>query len=88
MKATGIVRRIDALGRIVLPKELRKVMDIKDKDPIEIFVSEDKIILGKYQPACTFCGNLDDIEIFKDKKVCNECMTEIRKNHYDRNHSR
>jgi len=59
LKATGIVRKIDNLGRLVLPKELRKTMNIDIKDPMEIYVDNDKIILKKYQPACIFCGSSD-----------------------------
>ena len=79
MKSTGIVRRIDELGRIVLPIELRNKMDIKNKDSIEIFVDEDKIILKKYVPACLFCGNADDVILFKGKLVCNECLADMQK---------
>ena len=79
MKSTGIVRRIDELGRIVLPIELRNKMDIKNKDSIEIFVEEDKIILKKYVPACLFCGNADDVILFKGKLVCKQCLTEMNK---------
>ena len=78
MKATGIVRKIDDLGRIVLPKELRKTMNIDVKDPVEIYVDEDdKIILKKYQPACVFCGNAEDTIEYKGKIVCGECVDQM-----------
>ncbi len=77
MKSTGIVRRIDELGRIVLPIELRNKMDIQNKDSIEIFVDDDKIILKKYVPACLFCGNADDVTMFKGKLVCRHCLAEM-----------
>lgn len=77
MKSTGIVRRIDELGRIVLPIELRNKMDIQNKDSIEIFVEEDKIILKKYVPACLFCGNADDVIMYKGKLVCKHCLEEM-----------
>ena len=77
MKSTGIVRKVDSLGRIVLPIELRRVMGIDIKDPIEIFVDEGKIILKKYQPACMFCDNANDIVTFKDKKICKTCLGEL-----------
>lgn len=77
MKSTGIVRRIDELGRIVLPIELRNKMDIQNKDSIEIFVDDDKIILKKYVPACLFCGNADDVVMFKGKLVCKHCLAEM-----------
>ena len=79
MKSTGIGRRIDELGRIVLPIELRNKMDIKNKDSIEIFVDEDKIILKKYEPACLFCGNADDVILFKGKLVCRHCLEEMNR---------
>jgi transcriptional pleiotropic regulator of transition state genes len=78
MKVTGIVRRVDELGRIVLPKELRKTYDIKEKDPIEIFVDEDKIILKKYEPACIFCDNASDVSVYKGKNICKECMDDMK----------
>ncbi len=77
MKSTGIVRKVDSLGRIVLPIELRRVLGIEIKDPIEIFVDEGSIILKKYQPACMFCDNADDIVSFKDKKICKTCLAEL-----------
>lgn len=79
MKATGIVRPIDDLGRIVLPMELRKVMDIKKKDSLEIYVDSDKIILQKHQPSCIFCKSLDNIRDFKGKNVCANCAEELKK---------
>ncbi|MBQ8508797.1 MAG: AbrB/MazE/SpoVT family DNA-binding domain-containing protein [Clostridia bacterium] len=79
MKSTGIVRRIDELGRIVLPIELRNKMDIKNKDSIEIFVEEDKIILKKYEPACLFCGNADDVILYKGKLICKSCLAEMNR---------
>lgn len=74
MKATGIVRRIDDLGRLVLPIELRRVMGIKVKDYVEIYVDDDSIILKKYAPACLFCGNASDIQVYEGRKVCKECI--------------
>ena len=61
MKSTGVVRKVDELGRIVLPIEIRKTLDIQQKDAVEIFIDEDKIVLQKYQPACIFCNNIDII---------------------------
>lgn len=74
MKSTGIVRKLDELGRIVLPIEIRKTMDIKDKDGVEIFVDDNKIILKKYVPACIFCGLGDNVTYFKNKLVCKDCV--------------
>jgi len=75
MKSTGMVRRTDELGRIVLPIELRRTLDIEYKDGLEIFTENNCIILRKYQPACVFCGNALEITNFKGKKVCKECLT-------------
>ena len=77
MKSIGIVRKIDELGRIVLPIELRNKMDINTKDSVEIFVDNDKIILKKYQPCCVFCGNADNVSMFKGKLVCRDCIEEM-----------
>jgi transcriptional pleiotropic regulator of transition state genes len=78
MKSTGIVRKIDSLGRFVIPIELRNVLDIGTNDSIEIFTDEDKIILKKYQPACLFCGNADNITYFKGKLICKDCLAELK----------
>ncbi|UFJ43035.1 AbrB/MazE/SpoVT family DNA-binding domain-containing protein [Brevibacillus humidisoli] len=77
MKATGIVRRVDELGRVVLPKELRDVFNIEIRDSLEIYVQDDKIILKKYEPACVFCGDAGDIVHFKGKLICSNCISEI-----------
>lgn len=79
MKSTGIVRKVDELGRIVIPKELRNTFDISEKDSLEIFVEGDTIILKKYEPACVFCGNAKDITVFKGRNVCSKCIEEIKK---------
>lgn len=65
MKSTGIVRKVDELGRIVLPVECRRVMEIEDKDALEVFVEDNTIILKKYEPACIFCGESRDVVTFK-----------------------
>ena len=78
MKATGIVRKVDVLGRIVLPIELRKNLDIEKEDPIEIYVDGDYILLKKYEPACIFCGNAKNVRRIRDKNVCEDCLKEIR----------
>lgn len=76
MKSTGIVRKVDELGRVVIPIELRRTLDIEEKDALEIYVDNDRIILRKYEPscACVFCGNADDVTIFKNKNICKECL--------------
>ena len=77
MKATGIVRKVDELGRIVLPIELRRTLDIAERDPLEIYVDGTSIVLNKYQPACIFCGNSKDIISHKGKNICKACMAEL-----------
>lgn len=74
MKSTGIVRKVDELGRIVLPIELRRTLGIEEKDRIEIFVDGESIILRKYQPACIFCDNAEDIINYKGKNICPDCI--------------
>ena len=77
MKATGVVRRVDELGRIVLPCELRRTMHIKDRDPLEIFVDADKIILKKYEPACVFTADSDNLIDYKGRKVSTKAIAEM-----------
>ncbi len=79
MKSTGIVRKIDELGRIVLPIELRRTLDIAEKDAVEIYVDKDTIILKKYKSSCVFCNNAEDVVDFKGKCVCPECLAQIKK---------
>lgn len=78
IKSTGIVRRVDDLGRVVIPIELRRTLRIHEKDPMEIFVDGDKIILKKHESACIFCGGADNIRIFRDKNVCRVCFIELQ----------
>ena len=78
MKSTGIVRHIDELGRVVVPKEIRKKLGIENTDPVEIYVDGDKIILTKYHPVCHFCGSIDELVEFKGKNVCSACISELR----------
>lgn len=79
MKSTGIVRKVDDLGRIVLPKELRTVLNIDERDPLEIFVEGSCIMLQKYQPSCIFCGNSENINNFMGKNICRDCIGELTK---------
>ena len=78
MKSTGIVRKVDELGRIVLPIELRRNMDINIKDSIEIYVDGESIILKKYQPCCVFCGEANDIVSHMGKNICKKCIEQIQ----------
>lgn len=77
MKSTGVVRKVDELGRIVIPIELRRTMGIEERDSLEIYVDGDKIILKKYEPACIFCGNAEDVINYKGKNLCRVCMSEM-----------
>ena len=78
MKSTGIVRRVDELGRIVLPIELRRTLDIKERDSLEIFVEGASVVLKKYRPTCIFCDSARDISLFKGKNICPKCLKELR----------
>ena len=78
MKSTGVVRQLDNLGRVVLPIELRRTMDISVKDPLEVFVDGDSIVLRKYQPGCIFCGATDRLTAFRSKYICPDCIESIR----------
>ena len=78
MKATEIVRKVDELGRIVLPIELRRTLNIDIKDPVEIFVDGDSIMLKKYEPACIFCGSSDNVRQVRGKNICAACIEELR----------
>ena len=78
MKSTGIVRKVDELGRIALPIEMRRTLDIAERDSLEIFVDGDSIILKKYQPACIFCDNTKDIISYKGKNICPDCINKIK----------
>ena len=78
MKSTGIVRKVDELGQIVLPIELRRTLDIAEKDSLEIYVDGASIVLKKYQPACIFCDDAKDVINFKGKNVCPNCIRELQ----------
>ena len=79
MRSLGIVRNLDQLGRLVIPKETRKVFDLNEGDPVEIFTDEDKIIIRKYNPGCHCCGNLEDLTDVLGLKICSKCLKEFEK---------
>jgi len=79
MKSTGIVRKVDELGRVVLPIELRRNLNISEKDSLEIYVDGNSVILKKYEPDCIFCGNARDVINFKGKNICSHCLKELKK---------
>ena len=79
MKATGIVRRVDELGRIVLPIELRRTLEIEERDALEVYVDGASIVLKKYQPSCVFCGEADNVTMVKGKYICKDCLKELKR---------
>ncbi len=74
MKSTGIIRKVDDLGRIVLPIELRRTLDIVERDELEIFMENDRIILQKFEPACIFCESSRSLMVYRGKNVCQDCI--------------
>jgi len=77
MKSLGIVRKIDELGRLVLPIETRRALGLAAGEGVEIFVDADRVILKKYEPSCIFCGDADDVIVFEGKKVCSNCIAKL-----------
>jgi len=78
MKTLGHVRKFDELGRIVIPKEIRRKFDIDNpNDSVEFFADDDKIIIKKYSPSCVFCGKVDDFVELSKKSVCKECVKKL-----------
>ena len=77
MKSTGIIRRVDELGRVVIPIEIRNQFNIVEKDPIEIYVEGSRIVLKKFEPNCIFCGNTHDLLSYHDKLICKKCANQI-----------
>ena len=78
MKSTGIVRKVDELGRIVLPIELRRTLDIAERDSLEIYIDGSSVVMKKYQPACIFCDSAKDIVVFHGKNVCPTCIKALQ----------
>lgn len=79
MKSTGIVREVDRAGRIVLPIELRRTLEIEENDSLEIFTEDNMIILRRYEPACIFCGNAKDVVPYKGRNICPDCIENLMK---------
>ena len=77
VKATGIVRKVDELGRIVLPIELRRTLDIEERDALEIYLDGDKIVLKKHETACLFCGSAQGLVGYRGKNICGACARGI-----------
>ena len=78
MKSTGIVRKVDDLGRLCIPAELRRTLNIEEGDTLEIFIEGEEMVLRKYQAGCIFCGEFKDITSFKNKIVCKKCIKELK----------
>ena len=78
MKSIGIVRKVDQLGRVVIPQELRNMMDLTEKSAFEIFLNGDQIILSKYSPGCVFCGEIENVVDYKNKNICPSCLTKMQ----------
>ncbi len=79
MKSTGIVRKVDELGRIVLPIEMRRTLDISERDALEIYVEGTSIILKKHEFSCVFCGNSKHVTEFKGKNICADCLAALQR---------
>ena len=79
MKSTGIVRKVDELGRIVLPIELRRTLEIAEKDSLEIYVDGSSIVLKKYEPSCVFCNDAKNVLNYKGKNICPKCLAELKR---------
>ena len=79
MKSTGIIRRVDELGRIVLPIELRRTLDIAERDELEIYMDNDRIVLQKFEPSCVFCASSYGLVNYRGKNVCQECAQNLGK---------
>ena len=77
MKSTGIIRKVDDLGRIVLPIELRRTLDIAERDELEIFMEGDQIVLRKFEPACIFCASDRKLVEYNGKNVCRDCIRKM-----------
>ena len=78
MKSTGIVRKMDNLGRIVIPIELRRTLEIAERDPVEIYVEDDRIILKKYEPDCVFCADASNVINYRGKNICKSCLEQLK----------
>lgn len=77
VKSTGIIRKVDELGRVVLPIEIRRTLDIAERDELEIFMDNDQIVLQKFEPSCIFCGSSKDMVSYRGKNVCRECIQKM-----------
>lgn len=88
MKSTGIIRKLDELGRVVIPIELRNKFNLSEKDPLEIYVDGSNIILKKYEINCIFCGKSENLKEFKDKQICSSCLNKLNNLNEKKNKSK
>lgn len=79
MRSLAMLRKVDELGRIVLPMEIRRMFDIATRDALEIFIDDNKIILKKYEPACMFCHSADNVIVYENRNICKKCVEKINK---------
>lgn len=77
MKSTGIIRRIDELGRVVIPSEIRNQLSLEEKDSVEIYVDGSRVILKKFEPNCLFCNSTKNLKNYKGKLICDKCAEKI-----------
>ena len=80
MKLAGIVRKVDELGRVVLPIELRRTLDVAERDELEIYLEDDKVIMRKYEPSCVFCASTVGLMEYRGKNVCAQCIRAMIEN--------
>ena len=77
MKSTGMIRDVDKVGRVVIPKEIRDTLGLKEGSPLEIFVENDTISLRRYTTSCLFCGNAQELISYEDRKICRNCIEKL-----------
>jgi transcriptional pleiotropic regulator of transition state genes len=78
LKSTGVVRKVDELGRVVIPVELRRTLEIDERDEIEIYMDGEWIVLKKYEPACVFCGSTEEVKNWQGKNICQSCLNALK----------
>ncbi len=79
MRAPGMIRKVDDLGRIVIPAEIRQAMELSKGDPVEMFLQEDQLVLRKFVPSCIFCGGVEGLVTYSGKNICGNCVDIIKK---------
>lgn len=77
MKSTGIIRKVDELGRVVLPVEIRRRLDIAERDEVEFYLEDDRVVLKKYEPSCVFCASSCNLVNYHGRNICMDCIHEL-----------